>query len=73
MEFGNANCMMLPSCCGGAHIKAGDCFAGLVMVREAGGEVSFGGPHRLTHGGPMLAAAPRVFKAARDLLGASGV
>jgi len=56
-----------------AHIKAWDCFAGLVMVREAGGEVSFGGPDRLTQGGPMLAAAPRVFQAARDLLVGSGV
>jgi myo-inositol-1(or 4)-monophosphatase len=56
-----------------AHIKAWDCFAGLVMVREAGGVFSFGGADRLTNGGTMLAAAPGVFKAATDLLVASGV
>jgi myo-inositol-1(or 4)-monophosphatase len=51
-----------------AHIKAWDCFAGLVMVREAGGVFSFGGT--LLEGGPMLAGAPRAFEAAQDLIAA---
>ena len=51
-----------------AHIKSWDCFAGLVMVSEAGGVFTFGGADRLQNGGPMLAGAPGAFKAARDLL-----
>jgi myo-inositol-1(or 4)-monophosphatase len=54
-----------------AHIKPWDCFAGLVMVREAGGAFSFGGADRLRDGGPMLAGAPRAFEAAQHLLGAA--
>ena len=52
------------------HIKPWDCFAGLVMVIEAGGVFTFGGADRMQNGGPLLAAAPRAFKAARDLLAA---
>jgi myo-inositol-1(or 4)-monophosphatase len=50
-----------------AHINAWDCFAGLVMVAEAGGLASFGDATRLERGGPLLAGAPRAFAAARDL------
>jgi myo-inositol-1(or 4)-monophosphatase len=51
-----------------AHINAWDCFAGLVMVAEAGGVVSFGDATRLQHGGALLTGAPRAFAAAQDLL-----
>ncbi len=51
-----------------AHIMPWDCFAGLVMVSEAGGLFSFGGAERLQSGGPMLACAPSAFKAAQHLL-----
>jgi myo-inositol-1(or 4)-monophosphatase len=53
-----------------AHIKPWDCFAGLVLVAEAGGVFSFGGADRLKHGGPLLAGTPRAYEAARDLLAA---
>lgn len=49
-----------------AHIKSWDCFAGLVMVREAGGVHRFGGS--LTQDGPLLVGAPRAFAAAEGLL-----
>jgi myo-inositol-1(or 4)-monophosphatase len=51
-----------------AHIKPWDCFAGLVMVSEAGGVFHFGGADRLQNGGPLLAGAPEAFKAAQHLL-----
>lgn len=51
-----------------AHIKAWDCFAGLAMVREAGGVFSLGGA--MLEGGPMLAGAPRAFEAAQNLVAA---
>ena len=51
-----------------AHIKPWDCFAGLVMVSEAGGVFRFGGADRLRNGGPMLAGAPSAFKAAQHLI-----
>jgi myo-inositol-1(or 4)-monophosphatase len=53
-----------------AHIKPWDCFAGLVMVTEAGGVFTFGGADRLQNGGALLAGAPRAFEAAQDLLAA---
>lgn len=55
-----------------AHINAWDCFAGLVMVAEAGGVATFGGTDRLQRGGPLLAGAPRAFRAARDLVAPPG-
>ena len=42
-----------------AHIKPWDCFAGLVMVSEAGGVFSFGDGDRLQNGGPLLVGAER--------------
>ncbi|WP_088348478.1 MULTISPECIES: inositol monophosphatase family protein [Rhodomicrobium] len=55
-----------------AHINAWDCFAGLVMVAEAGGVATFGGADRLQRGGPLLAGAPRAFTAARTLVDGLG-
>ncbi len=51
-----------------AHIKPWDCFAGLVMVSEAGGMVSFGGEDRLQNGGPLLVGARHAFSKAQELL-----
>ena len=51
-----------------AQINAWDCFAGLVMVTEAGGLATFGDETRLQRGGALLAGAPLAFKAARDLV-----
>jgi myo-inositol-1(or 4)-monophosphatase len=52
-----------------AHIMPWDCFAGLVMVSEAGGVFTFGGADRLQKGGPLLVGAPGAFRAAQRLLG----
>lgn len=51
-----------------AHIKSWDCFAGLVMVAEAGGVFDYAGT--LEEGGSLLAGAPHAFAAARTLVGA---
>jgi myo-inositol-1(or 4)-monophosphatase len=51
-----------------AHIMPWDCFAGLVMVSEAGGVFSFGGADRMREGGPLLTGAPRAYEAAQRLL-----
>lgn len=51
-----------------AHIKPWDCFAGLVLVAEAGGLHDYAGPERLMDGGPMLVGAPRAFKAGQALI-----
>ena len=48
------------------QIKSWDCFAGLVMVTEAGGVWRFGGGLEGT--GELVAGAPRAFAAAEALL-----
>lgn len=50
-------------------INAWDCFAGMVLVAEAGGTVRFGGPDRLEKGGALLAGTPPAFAAAEALVG----
>jgi myo-inositol-1(or 4)-monophosphatase len=50
-----------------AHIKSWDCFAGLVMVTEAGGLFDYAGT--LETGGSLLVGAPRAFAAARPIVG----
>jgi myo-inositol-1(or 4)-monophosphatase len=52
-----------------AHIKAWDCFAGLVMVTEAGGLYSFDGT--LEQGGSLLTGAPHAFAAAQKIIAGS--
>jgi myo-inositol-1(or 4)-monophosphatase len=54
-----------------AHIKAWDCFAGMVLVEEAGGHVSFGGPDRMRVGGPLVAGRPNVMATIADLRAAA--
>jgi myo-inositol-1(or 4)-monophosphatase len=49
-----------------AHIKSWDCFAGLAMVREAGGMCEFSGT--LQEGGSLLTGTPRAFTAAKILI-----
>ena len=52
------------------HINAWDCLAGIAMVREAGGWTSdFLADDGLATGNPLLATAPGVTAAARDLTG----
>lgn len=51
-----------------ALIKPWDCFAGLVLVNEAGGRSSFGGADRMENGGPLLVSAPRAFEPAQRLV-----
>lgn len=50
-----------------AHIKSWDCFAGLVMVTEAGGVFDYAGT--LEEGGSLLVGAPLAFSAAREIVG----
>jgi myo-inositol-1(or 4)-monophosphatase len=56
-----------------ALIKPWDCFAGLVLVGEAGGVFTFGGADRMQNGGPLLACAPGAFEAAQRLVGERGM
>jgi myo-inositol-1(or 4)-monophosphatase len=51
-----------------AHIKSWDCYAGLVMVKEAGGVYSFTGA--LEEGGALLAGTPEAFAGAQKILAA---
>jgi myo-inositol-1(or 4)-monophosphatase len=50
------------------HIKAWDCFAGIVLVEEAGGRARFGAADRVERGGPLLAGTPASFEEGRSLL-----
>jgi myo-inositol-1(or 4)-monophosphatase len=50
------------------QIKAWDCFAGIVLVEEAGGRVRFGAADRLQAGGSLLAGTPASFEEGRRLL-----
>lgn len=54
-----------------AHINAWDVAAGLVLVKEAGGWHNdfFGGPDAMAKGNKILAAAPGLAPALRELLG----
>jgi myo-inositol-1(or 4)-monophosphatase len=49
------------------QINAWDCFAGMVLVEEAGGRARFGGADRLERGGSLLVAAAGLFDAAERM------
>ncbi len=51
-----------------AMINAWDCFAGMVLVEEAGGHVTFGGPDRMQAGGALIAGSPAVMGAITRML-----
>ena len=50
-----------------AIINAWDCLAGMVLVAEAGGQVTFGGPDRMHIGGALVAGTPNVVATIADL------
>jgi myo-inositol-1(or 4)-monophosphatase len=50
-----------------AMINAWDCFAGIVLVEEAGGRVTFGDTDRMTAAGPLVAGSGEIMKTVAQL------